>query len=69
MTATLSRPTEELLQEQVACGEFDSVDAAIEAAVQTVFGKRASAGLESLLDQALGNTERKVPISELRQRV
>lgn len=65
MTATLSQPAEELLQEQVARGEFESVDAAIEAAVQTVFGKRASPALESLLEEALGNTQRKVPISEL----
>ena len=53
MTATLTPPVEALLQEQVANGQFESIDSAIEAAVKTVFGRRASKALESLLDEAL----------------
>ncbi len=53
MTATLTAPAEALLREQVASGQFSSVDSALEAAIQTVFGHRASPALESLLDEAL----------------
>lgn len=67
MTATLTAPAEALLREQVASGQFSSVDSAVEAAIQTVFGHRASPALESLLDEALQHTGRRVPVSELRQ--
>jgi Arc/MetJ-type ribon-helix-helix transcriptional regulator len=53
MTATLTAPVEALLREQVANGHFPSMDRALEAAVKTVFGRRASHALESLLDEAL----------------
>ncbi|MEQ1751705.1 MAG: hypothetical protein ABL974_19955 [Prosthecobacter sp.] len=66
MTATLTAPAEALLREQVASGQFSSVDSAVEAAIQTVFGHRASQALESLLDEALLNPGRRVPVSELR---
>lgn len=52
MTATLTAPVEALLREQVANGHFPSMDRALEAAVKTVFGRRASHALESLLDEA-----------------
>ena len=64
MTATLTAPAEALLREQVASGQFSSVDAAI----QTVFGHRASQALETLLDEALLNPGRRVPGSELRRK-
>lgn len=65
MTATLTAPAEALLREQVASGQFSSVDSAVEAAIQTVFGHRASQALESLLDEALLNPGRRVPVAEL----
>jgi len=68
VTATLTAPAEALLREQVASGQFSSVDSALKAAVQTVFGRRASQALESLLDEALQHTGRRVPVSELRQK-
>lgn len=57
-------PSEFLLREQVASGQFSSV----EAAIQTVFGHRASQALESLLDEALLNPGRRVPVAELRRK-
>ena len=60
MTATLTAPAEALLREQVANGQFSSGDSAVEAAIQTVFGCRASQALESLL-----NPGRRLPVSEL----
>ena len=68
MIATLTAPAEALLREQVASGQFSSVDSAVEAAIQTVFGHRASQALESLLDEALLNPGRRVPGSELRRK-
>ena len=68
MIATLTPSVEALLREQVATGQFESVDFALEAAVKTVFGRRASPALESLLDEALNHQGRCVPLSELRQR-
>lgn len=68
MTATLTAPAEALLREQVASGQFSSVDSAVEAAIQTVFGRRASQALESLLDEALQDSGRRVPVSELRRK-
>ena len=68
MTATLTAPAEALLREQVASGQFSSVDSAVEAAIQTVVGHRASQALESLLDEALLNPGRRVPVSELRRK-
>lgn len=68
MTATLTAPAEALLREQVASGQFSSVDSAVEAAIQTVFGHRASQALEDLLDEALLNPGRRVPVSELRRK-
>lgn len=68
MTATLTAPAEALLREQVASGQFSSVDSAVEAAIQTVFGHRASQALESLLDEALLNPGRRVPVAELRRK-
>ena len=53
MTATLTAPVEALLREQVAKGDFPSMDRALEVAVKTTFGRRASHALESLLDEAL----------------
>jgi hypothetical protein len=67
MTATLTAPAESLLREQVANGQFSSIESALDAAVQTVFGRRASPALESLLDEALGHQGRRVPVSELRK--
>lgn len=42
MTATLTAPVEALLREQVANGHFPSLDRALEVAVKTVDGRRAS---------------------------
>lgn len=67
VTANLSIPAEALIREQIESGQFSSVDSAVEAAVQTVFGTRASKALESLLDEALQHEGRRVPLSELRQ--
>lgn len=53
MTATLTAPVEALLREQVANGHFPSLDRALEVAVKTVDGRRASHALESLLDEVL----------------
>jgi murein tripeptide amidase MpaA len=47
MTATLTAPVEALLREQVAKGYFPSLDLALEVAVKTVDGRRASHALES----------------------
>jgi hypothetical protein len=66
MTATLTAPVESLLREQVANGQFQSVDQALEAAVMTAFGRRASKALESLLDEALDHPGECVPLSRLR---
>lgn len=68
MTVTLTERSESLLKEQVAQGGYTSVDAAIEAAVQTAFGWRASAALEELLEAALSHPGRRVPLAELRAR-
>lgn len=65
MTVTLTAPTESLLKEQVATGGYASIDSAIEAAIQTAFGWRATAALESLLDEALLHPGRRVPLAEL----
>ena len=67
MTATLTAPVEALLREQVANGHFPSLDPALEAAVKTVFGLRASHALESLLDEALSPPGEPVPLSPLRR--
>lgn len=56
------------MNEQVASGQFTSVDSAVEAAIQTVFGHRASPELESLLDEALQHPGRRVAVSELRRK-
>ncbi|HBJ82919.1 MAG: hypothetical protein Q8M07_18090 [Prosthecobacter sp.] len=66
MTVTLTEPAESLLRKQVAEGGYPNVDAAVEAAVQTAFGWRATAALESLLDEALTHTGPRVPLSDLR---
>jgi hypothetical protein len=50
MTATLTAPVEALLCEQVAKGNFPSMDRALEVAVKSVDGRRPSYALESLLD-------------------
>lgn len=68
MTATLTAPAEALLREQVDSGQFTSVDSAVEAAIQTVFGHRASKALESLLDEALLHPGPRVSVSELRRK-
>ena len=65
MTATLSPPVEALLREQVGKGHFSNVDDALENAVKTVFGRRASATLESLLDEALSHPGNRIPLSQL----
>ncbi len=44
------------------------MDFAVEAAIQTVFGHRASQALEFLLDEALQHPGRRVPVSELRRK-
>lgn len=67
MTATLTAPVEALLREQVTNGHFPSLDRALEVAVKTVFGHRASHALESLLDEALSPPGERVPLSPLRQ--
>ena len=66
MTATLSAPVEALLREQVANGHFATVDLALETAVKTVFGSRASQALENLLDAALAHPGERIPVSQLR---
>lgn len=68
MTITLTAPAEALLREQIAQGSFANIDSAVEAAVQTTFGHRASKALESLLDEALNHPGRRVPLAELRAR-
>jgi len=68
MTATLTTPVEALLREQVANGHFQSIDLALETAVQTVFGRRASPALESLLDEALSHSGERIPLSQLRRK-
>lgn len=68
MTATLTAPAEALLREQVASGQFSSVNSAVEAAIQTVFGRRASQALESMLDEAIQNPGPRMPVSELRRK-
>jgi len=66
MTATLSAPVEALLLEQVANGDFPTVDFALETAVKTVFGRRASGALEALLDEALSCRGDRIPLAQLR---
>lgn len=66
MIVTLTERSESLLKEQVAQGGYASVDAAIEAAVQSAFGRRATAALEGLLDAAMTHPGRRVPVAELR---
>ena len=66
MHATLTEPVESLLREQVASGQFSSIEAAIETAVKTVFGRTASPALESLLDEALSHPGERIPLSQLR---
>ena len=66
MTAILTVSVEALLREQVANGHFPSLDRALEAAVKTVDGRRASDALESLLDEALSHPCERVPLSQLR---
>jgi hypothetical protein len=66
MTATLTAPVEALLRQQVANGHFPSLDRALEAAVKTVDGRRASHALESLLNEALSHPCERVPLSQLR---
>jgi Arc/MetJ-type ribon-helix-helix transcriptional regulator len=67
MTATLTAPVESLLREQVAKGHFPNMDRALEAAVKTDFGRRASPALELLLDEALAHPAEHIPLSQLRQ--
>lgn len=66
MTATLTAPVEALLREQVANGQFASVEHALEAAVKTVFGRHASLALESLLAEALDHPGERIPLSRRR---
>jgi hypothetical protein len=61
MTATPTAPVEALLREQVAKGHFPSLDRALEAAVKTVDGHRASRTLESLLEEALSPSGKRGP--------
>lgn len=68
MNATLSEPTELLLREQVENGQFSSIEAAIDTAVKTVFGRMASPALESLLDEALSHPGDRIPLSQLRRK-
>jgi hypothetical protein len=67
MTATLTAPVEALLREQVTNGQFPDIERALEAAVKTVFGRRATPALESLLDEALTHPGQRVPLSQLRK--
>lgn len=67
MTATLTAPVEALLREQVANGQFPDIERALEAAVKTVFGRRATPALESLLDEALTHPGQRIPLSQLRK--
>jgi len=68
MTITLTGPAEALLREQIVQGSFANIDAAVEAAVQTTFGHRASKALESLLEEALDHPGRRVPLAEMSAR-
>lgn len=67
MIATLTAPVEALLREQVDNGHFPSLDRALEVAVKTVFGRRTSHALESLLDEALSLPGERIPLSPLHQ--
>ena len=66
MAGTLTAPIEALLHEQVAKGHVPSMDRVLEVAVKTVYGRRASHALESLLNEALSHPGERVPISQLR---
>ncbi len=68
MTATLTEPVESLLREQVANGQFPSIEVALETAVRTVFGRKATPALESLLDEALSHPGERIPLSQLRRK-
>lgn len=68
MKATLTAPAEALLREQVDGGQFTSVDSAVEAAIQAVFGHRASKARESLLDGALQHPGPRVPVAAMRRK-
>ena len=68
MTATLAEPIESLLREQVANGQFPSIEIALETAVKTVFGRTASPALEALLDQALSHPGDRIPLSQVRRK-
>jgi hypothetical protein len=67
MTATLTALVEALLREQAAKSHFPSMDRALEVAVKTVDGRRASHALESLLDEALSPPGERVLLSQLRE--
>ena len=69
MTAMLTEPAESLLREQVANGQFPSIEAALETAVEVVFGRKASPALELLLDEALSHSGQRIPLSQLRRKV
>jgi hypothetical protein len=65
MTATQTAPVEALLRERVTKGHFPSLDRALEVAVKTVDGRRASHALESLLNEALSHPGERVHLSPL----
>jgi hypothetical protein len=67
MTATLTAPVEALLREQVTNGQFPDIERALETAVKTVFGRRASPALESRLDVALSHPGQRIPLAQLRK--
>lgn len=67
MTATLTAPVEALLREQVTNGQFPDIERALETAVKTAFGRRASPALESLLDVALSHPGQRIPLAQLRK--
>lgn len=66
MNITLDAATERLLEKQVATGIFATMADAAEAAVRFAYGARATLQLEALLDEALQDEGRRVPLSELR---
>ncbi len=66
MTVIIDAESEKLLQLQLQAGAFSSAAEAVAVAVKRMFGCEATPELESLLDEALAHTGRRIPLSELR---
>ena len=66
MTVTIDAEAEQLLQRQLQSGVFANASEAVQAAVWQMFGYEATPELESLLDEALHQKGRRIPLSEMR---